>query len=144
MGAATQARPIRATDGPSVTTPGRQRRGAVVGAEARARRHQKSGARTRKHHEARDYFVPPPSGGKELQHLLSLGVRRHGALAQCPFRPGCATSAGIIAMDRPLCGGRREGRNNVSPKGVHRTYTSELSNTFAAWSRVGPFPQGFS
>ena len=31
--------------GPSVTTPGRQCRGAVVGAEARARRHQKSGAR---------------------------------------------------------------------------------------------------
>src|SRR6056300_1519788 len=40
MGAAPQARPTRATDGPSVTTPGRQRRGAVVGAEARARRHQ--------------------------------------------------------------------------------------------------------
>jgi hypothetical protein len=40
MGATPQARPIRATDGPSVTTPGRQCRGAVVGAEARARRHQ--------------------------------------------------------------------------------------------------------
>ena len=52
MGAAPQARPIRATDGPSVTTPGRQCRGAVVGAEARARRHQKSGARIRKHEEA--------------------------------------------------------------------------------------------
>jgi len=34
VGAAPQARPIRATDRPSDTTPGRQRRGAVVGAEA--------------------------------------------------------------------------------------------------------------
>jgi hypothetical protein len=29
----------------------------------------KSSARIRTHHEARDYFVPSPSGGKELQHL---------------------------------------------------------------------------
>ena len=29
----------------------------------------KSSARIRTHHESRDYFVPSPSGGKELQHL---------------------------------------------------------------------------
>jgi len=60
MGAAPQTRPISATDGPSVTTPGRQRRGAVVGAEARARRHQSQVpeyASTTRRDEARDYFV---------------------------------------------------------------------------------------
>ena len=161
MGATPQARPIRATfeflmlgavkvkcsevfrsatDGPSVTTPGRRRRGAVVGGSgSKGTQTSKSGARIRKRQEPRDYFVPwlvgwlvgwlgnrssyvvnSPSGGKEPQHHLSLAVRRSGVLAPCPFRPGCATSADIIATDRPPCEGRRGGRN-VSPKGVHRT-----------------------